>query len=60
MNHRACLLSEFEPYLCVYLPSREIVWHGVHLVCDISDPIVRVYVADVEKVEAVHAEPDVL
>lgn len=53
-------LSELESHLRVYLPSREVVRHGIHLVGDIGNPVIRVHVAYVEEVEAVNAKPDVL
>ena len=51
-------LSELESHLRVYLPSREVIWHGIHLVGDIGNPVIRVHVAYVEEVEAVNAKPD--
>ena len=54
------IASELESYFRVYLPTCQVVRYGVHVVGDIGNPIIRVYVADVEEVEAVYSKPDVL
>ena len=46
--------SEFYCYACIYLPSCEIVRHGVLLVCNISDPVVGVHVVDAQEIKSVN------
>ena len=43
----------------IELPSRQVVWHGVLRVCDVSNPVIGIYVVDAEQIEAVYAKPNV-
>ena len=49
--------SEFKQQPCIELARGEVIGHGILLVVDIGDPVIRVDIRHVEQVEKVYAQP---
>ena len=53
------LFLKLKQQTCIYLSSRQVIWHRILMICYVRDPVITVHVGYVENVECIDAHPDV-
>ena len=41
------------------MPSRQIIWHRILMICNVGHPIITVHIRNVEDIESIHSQPDI-